>query len=184
MKENSFLQQPSQEKLAIKVEIATEKDWEAYKQLKLMAITGKDKKMLGISSGQIKREQNRTEKEWRQDFYGENKVVVLAKNDFEVVGMGLARKRQEDGTWHMFFGYVRENFRNRGIGQRMFASRLNEIRKRGGKRVTIAVEDKNIISIHLAESFGFKKDVGFFMRLEDVNDPIVVKKINEVLNAG
>ena len=177
------------EKLAVSVRLATSspEDLEAFKELRHLALTGKDSEMFGMSSHpeQVEEERNRTDLE-----LSENKFIVLSFESSRAIGIGIARKREKEDDWWMGAGYIREDCRGRGIGKKMFAKRLQEIINRGGRKVTLAVKAVNAKSIHIAESFGFKKvdegasDEGFYMQLENVNNPEVVKKINEVLNAG
>jgi L-amino acid N-acyltransferase YncA len=183
---------PNQEKLEVRIEIATPKDWEAYKELWLLAITGKDAEMFGRSSSpeQIEEVKNRTEEEWQDFLSQENRFYVLLWEGSRAIGTGMAKKRDEEKDWWMGSGYVREDFRNKDIGKKIFAARLNEIRNRGGIKIRMGVKTINMASIHIADSFNFKKieegagPQGFNMELEDVSNPEVIKKINDVLNAG
>ncbi len=181
-----------QEQLDVRVEIAKPEDWEAYKEIRLMAITGNDAEMFGVTSdpSRVKEEQSRGDIEWKKNLSSTDMFIVLSWINTQVVGMGLARKREEKQDWYMGHGYVKENFRGMEAGKKMFAKRLDEIRKRGGTRVTIGVKAYNNTSIHIAESFCFTKVddgvslIGLYMVLEDLNDPKVITRISEVLNAG
>ncbi len=142
-----------QEQSDIKMEVAKPENWEAYKELRLLAI-GKTKS--GPDDEQIIEEEARSKEEWQKDLSGENKFLMLSWNGTEAIGMGLAEEKDEKGVWKMWSGYVKPEFRG-GVGKRMFEARLNEIRRRGGKKVTLYVKSENKRSIHIAESFGFKK---------------------------
>lgn len=182
---------PNQEKLTVRVEIATEKDWKAYKDLKLEAYTGPDKEMFGANSLKIAKQLARTDQSWKRDLFSNDMFVVLSWESSEAIGMGIAEKRDRivRGGWHINSGYVKEGFRGRNIQSKMIAKRLEEIINRGGEKVTLAVKAVNLASIHNAESLGFKKvekgssENGFFMELDLTNEE-VIKKINEVLDEG
>ncbi len=70
--------------------------------------------------------------------------------------------------------YVREDYRGRGIGRELMASMMQEGRKAGLHTVIARIAEGNEVSIHLAESAGFKhigimKEVGRkFGKLMDV----------------
>ena len=146
------------EQLDIKVEIATPENWEAYKELMFDAITGDKKEMFRSTPEKVTIVQNKKENEWKADLSNDNMFIVLSWNGSEAVGMGSARKKDEtQGLWNMSHGYVKKDFRNKDIGNKMFKARLDEIIKRGGKKVFLGIEANNENSIHIAEKFGFKK---------------------------
>jgi ribosomal protein S18 acetylase RimI-like enzyme len=197
MNQDSFENRKSgQEKPDVRIEIATEKDWEVYRDLRLEAIDSADAEMLGFTPGERESEEKKitekkkTEADWRKDLSNPDIFISLSLEGADVVGMGSARKREKEKDWYMGSGYIKKNFRGRGIGEKMFAARLNEIRIRSGEKVTIGVKASNARSIHIAELFGFKKVksyssiLGFSMELKDVNDPVVIDKISEILHAG
>lgn len=168
------------EQLDIKVELATEKDWEVYKELRLLAISGKDKEIMGSTPEQIVKENARSEQEWKKDLSSDDMFIVLSWNGSNAVGMGRAMEKDEDTElWYMDSGYVRkdEDFRNKGIGKGIFKARLDEIKKRGGKKVFLGIKSNNAPSIHVAESFGFKKvyelsdDEGYHFELDLTTKP-------------
>jgi ribosomal protein S18 acetylase RimI-like enzyme len=173
-----------------KVEIATPDEWEAYRDLRLQAITGKDADMYSITSDpeRLEKVKNRSEEEWKNDLSRPDVFVVITRSNSEVIGIGVARKKEEE-IWHMGAGYTKEEFRGIGVGKKMFAKRLDEIVKRGGKKVTVGAKHTNTRSIHISESFGFKlvnqglyptRHEEYLMEL-DLTDPEVIKKINETL---
>ncbi len=190
--ENPF---KTKEQLNIKIKVASPEDWQKYKELKLETIYGKDNYMFGVTPnnmwGRAIKEEAKFEKEWKEIVDHKDAFGVLSLNGDTPVGIGLAEKREKEGDWLMYSGYVKEDFRGKGIGKKMFATRLNEIRlNREGTKIIMVVKANNDKSIKLAESFGFKRqeegsnDEGFYMVLENVNSPEVIKRINEVLNAG
>lgn len=188
-------QKPNQEKLKIEVRMAGPDDWQTYKDLRLEAINSKDSEMFGFTPGDLsdnKRkavEASKTEKDWREDLAKSNFFVFLVFQGSIAIGMGIAKYRGEQGDWYMASGYIKEGFRNKGIGKKLFATRLSKIKEMHGKKVTLAVKAINTRSIHVAEYFGFKKiaedtsNTGFYMQLNNIYDPEVVSRINDALNA-
>ncbi len=171
MNENPFANQPSpandpkkenKEVLAVKVEIATPENWEAYKKLRLKAVTGEDAEML--NSREVKRDRSKGDDEWKKDLeHNEETFFVLAWNGNEAVGMGKAYNLGE-GVWNLGAGYVEEELRGKGIGKKVWIARIEEIKKRGGIKVVTGIKYKNEKSLRVAESLGFKK-VGLIKRI-------------------
>ncbi|MEK7227854.1 MAG: GNAT family N-acetyltransferase [Patescibacteria group bacterium] len=153
----------------VKVEIAKEKDLRSYRELRSLAITGADKELFGSSLEMIDSENSRSEKEWIEDIVSLDKFVVLAQQDYKAIGMASVIQKGEG--WYLRSFFVKEDFRNNGAGKTICATGLNEIRRRGGKRVFLHVRNGNDIPNHIFESFGFKKTqddstgVGYFMEL-------------------
>src|SRR3990167_5066012 len=110
----------NQEKLSVRVEIAAPKDWIIYKELRILALSGKDGRMFGATPEKIVAANARTDEEWQED---------LSLDD-EPAGMGGAFKKEE-GYWRMNSGYVKEKFRGEGLQNRMIALRLKEIQRQG-----------------------------------------------------
>ena len=164
------------------VELATEEYWKTYKELKFLAISGKDKEMMGSTPEQIIEAQARSEQEWKNDLSGEDIFVELVFNGSEGVGMARAIKKDEDtGLWYIDSVYVKEgkDLRNKDIGKNIYTFILEEIKKRGGKKVFLGIKFENAPSIHVAESFGFKKigknedlsDGGYYFELDLTTKP-------------
>lgn len=192
MNESFFEKQKPNQEQVFMVKLASVDDWQACKELRLMMCKGNDAKMFGITPENreeiIKEEEAESEKEWKEKLSGDGVFGVLAWSGSEPIGTGFAKRREDKEDWFIYSGYVRPGFRG-GVGKKIFAARLFEIIKRGGKKVVLGVKAINATSIHVAESFCFKKVEenssyeGFYMELKDVNDPEVVRKINGVLNA-
>lgn len=191
MNENLTLNS-SQEKPAVELRLAGPEDWRVCKELRLLQHSGNDAGMFGVTpenrNQRISKIEIKNEEEWKKELSDENIFIVLPWVGSEVAGIGSAKKREIEKDWYIFSGYVKENFRSMGIGKKMFAARLEEIRKRGGVKVMLSVKAVNATSIQIAEFFGFKKreegssSEGFYMELKDVNNSEVIKKIEEVLN--
>ena len=179
------------------IRIATEKDWQAYRDLTIEAIDSPDSEMLGFIPGDKKsesekqREKAKTERQWKKILEKRDDMfVLLSWSGSKIAGFNAAI-RKRNNNWYIHSGYVSPEFRG-GLGKRMFAARLNEIRNRGGIKVWFDVKSNNGKTVTIAETFGFEEvfDEGSFfpkefrMELKNVNALEVIKKINEVLNAG
>ena len=182
----------NQEKLSVRVEIAAPKDWIIYKELRILALSGKDGRMFGATPEKIAAANARTDEEWQEDLSLDDEFIVLSWCDDEPAGMGGAFKKEE-GYWRMNSGYVKEKFRGEGLQNRMIALRLKEIQRQGGVRVVTGVEIGNKISMRNCKSFGFLSkdppDIELFngdqflqIEIPDLNDPVIIKRIEEVLN--
>jgi L-amino acid N-acyltransferase YncA len=153
---NGIPGQENQEQLSVVVELATKKDWEAYKKLRLEAIGGKYQEVFGAGPQKLEEESRRTPEEWQDDLSREDMFVILAWDKEEPVGMARALER-EKGIWRTQSGYVVEKLQNQHIGRKLFAARILEIKKRGAGKVSMMVEAENERSIHLNEKLGFRK---------------------------
>lgn len=174
-----------QEKLQIEIRLAGPKDWQAYKELRLEAINGPDENMFGPV--QASRDRLKSDQDWQNDLLPSlDKFTVLLWINGKAVGIGLARKRNNEDTWFLNSGYIKPEFRG-GLGRKLLASRLDEIEKRGGYKVDVLIRVNNAKSIHLCESFGFVKqneDTTWYAMELDLNDPSTKIKIQSALNAG
>src|SRR3989338_1354503 len=181
-----------QEKIEVRIEIATEKDWQAYKEIRLEAIKGKDAAMFGGHDKE--RDKVKPDDEWREDLaLHEDRFIILSWVGSRAAGMGRADEiKDKKGVWSMGQGYVRDEFRGENIGKKILAARLAEIKKRGGVKVITAMFHGNERPMHIAGLFGFKK-IGTLRQLVrgrdltplklrrmelDLTDPEVIKKID------
>jgi len=195
---NEDISQRRQEKIDIKVEIATGKDLLALRDLRLLAIQSKDGHVFAATRESVEREMALTEEKWREYFFSNNGFVSVSRYGAEIVGMNLAfEKAPEENLWRMRALYIKPEFRKMGIGVRMFSMGLREIIRLGGKKVSANIEVGNKDSWNLVTKFGFKKVSSGSVELEtgetfhyddveldDLDDPELIKKIKEVLNAG
>lgn len=191
-KQEKFEAPAGPEQLEIKMRIATSEDWKAYKDLRLLEISGKDREMFGSNLKMRIKEKIKSDQQWQHDLSRKDMFILLSLNNSGPVAMSLAaedHKISEEGVWHIGWAYVKEDFRGKGIQSKMIAARLLEIKARGGKKVTALVKFNNKKSLDNLEAFGFK-NVGssehdeFLMELGDLDSPELIKKIEEVLNAG
>ncbi len=197
MENNPFEnRKPAQEKLDIKIKVATTDEWEECKKLRIESITGPESKMMGLTPEKEKEEMEKSEEEWRRETNSDTMFSVLAYNGGAAVGLGRTAESQKKGIWRVRNGYVKPEFRNMSIQKKMLALRLTEIIKRGGIKAITTIKTNNPISIHNTEKLGFRK-IGLIKKvlqlghqarewhvLElDLSKPEVAKKIEEILNA-
>ena len=139
----------TQEQLAIKVEVATSADWEAYRKVRLSALEHNAFELNPVElRRKLEAERRKTPEDWQKVLSSENEIIFLAWNGTEPIGVGRA-VRESKGWWHLLQAYVEEEFQEGsgkklwGIGRRMFDGRLDEIKKRGGTKATLlVVKDK------------------------------------------
>lgn len=185
MKENRIETEPK-----IEVKLATQDDWKACKDLRLESITLYPE-VYGLTEEEFEEENNQSDEEWKKETDSETMFSVLAWDGSKAVGLGRTR-RINNNSWFIRNGYVKKEFWGRGLQPRMIALRLLEITKRGGIKAITGVKVDNNKSIKNLESFGFKTfqtklqngEEFYMMELDNLNSPEVIKKINEVLNAG
>ena len=152
----------TEEQLVIRVEIATEKDWEAYKKIRLSALEhnayeSAPKKL----AKRLEEERHKSPEKWQKDLRTMNSIVILAWNGSEPVGMARAVRHSKE-WWNLQQAYVKEEFQEGagkkiwGIGRRMFDGRLDAIERRGGSWVTLLVLKNKEDLIRKYERRGFK----------------------------
>lgn len=114
---------------------------------------------------------------WFQS-HGERHPVLVAEVDGQVVGWSALTKwsdrRAYDRTGETTF-YVAASCRGRGVGRALKAAIIEEARHLNYHSLIARVAETSVESLHLNESFGFRKvgtlkEVGFkFGRLLDVH---------------
>ena len=150
----------SLEKFTPRIGIAEEKDWEAYKAMRLDAMTGKDAEMFSATPERVAQEKAKTDDEWRGDLLRKDYFVGLAWNGKEPIGMNRAIEHVAEegpGVWGIYTVYVRSDFQDKHVGRKIYATCLNEIQRRGGKKAILYIVPSNERSFHVAEKFGFRK---------------------------
>ncbi len=149
----------SPEKFMFQVSIATPNDWQECKRVRELAITGDDASMFNATPESVAFEQAKTEEEWKTDLSSNERFYVLSRSGGEAIGMGRATeiKSLGEGTWGIFNGYVRPEFRGNHVAQEMFVTRLREIQNRGGKFVVTYIHEDNEKQMNLIKKFGFEK---------------------------
>jgi len=176
----------SMEKLNVETRIAVPEEWEKLRDFRLNLLDDESGNSYVANSRQVREIKQRTDEQWKDILFGKDKFSVLALKDSEVVGMGRTEKKK--GIWHLYNLGVKNEFRRARIGAKLTAIRLNEIKMRGGKEVHTFISKRNVPSLKNAESFGFKRVktlLGWLknlMILDDVNNPITTKRIEEILN--
>lgn len=173
------------EKLDVEIRIAVPEEWKGLKDLRLNILNKESGNSYVATFRQIREIKKRTDKQWKDILFGKDKFSVIALKDSEIVGMGRAEKNKE--IWYLYNLGVKNELRRARIGAKLTAIQLNEIKMRGGKELRIFVSKRNVPSLKNAESFGFRRDNTFLGRLknlmiiDDLNNPVTTKRIEEVL---
>jgi hypothetical protein len=174
----------------VKVDIATENNWEDCKRLRLEEISGEDSEMFGyITEKDLESERQKNKEDWKRRLTSGNQFCVLAQVESKAVGLGNAIEK-ENNLWRIRWGYIEKDFRNQDLHKKIIILRLKEILKRGGKMVESGVVAKNANSLKNLQSIGFKinekhkkndlsDDVYSYTMLLDLTDEEVIKKIND-----
>ena len=96
---------------------------------------------------------------WKRDTFYE---VVQRENTVYIVGELDGKVIAYAGAWLSFNEAevmslaVEENFRERGIGTKLFAELIKFCKERGATAITLEVRPSNAAAIKLYESFGLK----------------------------
>ena len=96
---------------------------------------------------------------WKRDTFYE---VVQRENTVYIVGELDGKVIAYAGAWLSFNEAevmsvaVEENFRERGIGTKLFAELIKICKERGATAITLEVRPSNTAAIKLYESFGLK----------------------------
>lgn len=145
------------EELDITVSIPTSEQWEEYKYIRLRAVT-LGREAFGLTDEIVKQEQERPESKWREFLQMKNAFPVLARHKEKVIGFGRANQSDSDPeAWTIHSLFIEPEYRKRGIPEKIFAARIKEIKKRGGKKIYVSIEPTKKSVIEVATSFGFKK---------------------------
>ena len=189
------------ETLDFKIELANPDDWEVCKEMRILALSSDDGDMLGVTSENIeellRKENEKGEKEWREELSDPNKLIFLPKNGVEAIGMSRVTQAKE-GIWDLHNSYIKDEFQGKGFGKKLFATRLNEIIKRGGVKARGFLVLNNDRNLHIAESIFRARVVNKISAITkygirtikynvieiNLTDPEVIKKIDEVINEG
>ena len=86
-------------------------------------------------------------------FVPQHKVFVVFSND-EIVALGILNNPR--GHWVFRNCIVDRKHRGNGYQRLLIGARLDYIRSRGGKRVSVGIDPKNTKSLNNILNFGFK----------------------------
>jgi ribosomal protein S18 acetylase RimI-like enzyme len=146
----------NKENLDIKIEIAKPEEWEDFKKIRLEAIN-KEPMAFWVTKDTEEKENAKSEEDWKKELMSHDKFVVLAKGNNIPVGMAQAiLKTKEGDRWGVRSVYLNKNFRGSGSGEKMMILILDEIKKRGGKKVYFNVMDTQDVARKIYEKLGFK----------------------------
>lgn len=158
---------PNPEKLEVRAEIATEKDIEAIKKLRLEAVE-ESPASFGEDAKGVK---GKRDKRWKEIVLSPTQFVVLGKKGEELIGMLSAKEdeylsKEKGGEkikngWYIRWGYIKPEFRRMpaGFAIKGLQACLEEIKRRGGESAVLMVkaenENKKAI-IKIGQKFGFE----------------------------
>jgi len=92
----------------------------------------------------------------RNELESPENLVIVVKDDFsEIVGYIIIRIILDEAEV-LRFGVKKEN-QGKGIGKRLFMTALDELRRRGIKKIFLEVSVDNVKAQRLYEKFEFKK---------------------------
>ncbi|MFA5750938.1 MAG: GNAT family N-acetyltransferase [Candidatus Paceibacterota bacterium] len=191
----------SKGKLDVKVRLARPEEWQKLRDFRFKIFDEDTEGNIASPRG-IRKMKQRTDEEWKDAFFGKDILTYEALVGSEIVCIGRIKKEKE--IWYLFNLGTLKEFRGRHIAAKLTATRLNEIKVWGGKEVraiikkgrlikketkegTIVVKKGNFESQENAKSFGFKRVNTLYgylrnlMVLDDVNNPITTKRIEEIL---
>jgi ribosomal protein S18 acetylase RimI-like enzyme len=155
-------------------------EWESYKELWLDALTS-DPQAFGYSLDEIS---NRTEEDWKKNIQKslqENTGMHIAKSDNKYIGMMGYFPKNED-TVNIFGVYVKKEFRNQGVSDKIMESVLTSLAKNDKiKNIALTVSEEQKAAIEFYTRFGFEivdkiKDVK--MGNGEMHDELAMKKRN------
>lgn len=189
----------SSEKLDIKIELASPDEWESCKKIRIKSLNSEDIDKLAGSNKSLKEQLEieiaKTAEDWKSDLSDINKMTYLSKNGNEIIGIGRAKKLNEKGSWEMYNAYLKKEFQHKGFGKKMFAIRLREIIKRGGKKAVLCIKFDNQESMSVAKYFGGEivgkisavtkyRMMSDAWKMVEINltEPELIKKINDILD--
>src|SRR5579864_2452362 len=82
------------EQVGVKIELAEEKDWEDYRNIRIEAIDTDPIPLNVNNEEEALVKKNRTEEEWKEDLRED--LIFLAKQNLKTVGMAKGMKREEN----------------------------------------------------------------------------------------
>lgn len=123
----------------IKVSVAGLEDLEAYKDIRIEALTVNPEAF----GGTLEEALSKTDEYWKDRLQRQDLFIVLAKTDATPKGAqsitGAREREEEKGIWKIIAVYTRPEFRGRGLQQRVLQMVLEEIKRRGGIKAALNV---------------------------------------------
>ncbi len=140
--------------------LATPDDWEAIKAARVRALT-EEPVIFDTTPERLEGEASIDEETWRGMLTRPNMFVVLAREGSNVVGIGTAQKFYngpgdfDPDNWKLHTTFVEKKFRDKDMGRKILEMKINEIRRRGGKRIFASIRKDNAPMMGLVRSLGF-----------------------------
>ncbi len=121
---------------SIKIEVAKSEDWEVYRNIRIEALT-KNPEAFGSTLAEAL---SKPDEYWQSRLAREDLFIVLARADNSLEGAkSITGARIEEGVWKIIAVYTRPEFRRQGLAEKVLREVLNEIKRRGGSKVTLNV---------------------------------------------
>lgn len=191
----SELNRGQQEKLSVDFELAKPEDWASLASIRIEGLKQNPDAFIGVNSPSVP--ESSDERKWKEYIDDPNRFYLFAKKDSGVIGFAGAyidydEKETPEGVWCVQWAYIKPEFRGKGVGERMYAKRLNEIINRGSKSAIgfVLRANQNFDNVmHLNKKLGFEEVVltppKHYVKLRiDLTNPEVIKKISEALDEG
>jgi GNAT superfamily N-acetyltransferase len=129
----------NQESATIKIEIATAKDWERYKDIRLEALTVNPEAF----GSTLESTSKRTTEEWQLSLSRKDVFMVLASINESLKGAkSIAGARITEDGWLLIAVYTRPDSRGQGLSEKVLNTVLEEVKRRGGDKVSLYVTRK------------------------------------------
>jgi ribosomal protein S18 acetylase RimI-like enzyme len=144
------------EQLAITFEIAKPEDWKELAKIRLEALEKDPKSFIGVKAPEIPAEDD--ESKWRSYIEDPEKFFLFVKSGDEVIGL-IGAWNLGENVWYMQWGYIKPNFRRRGAGEAMIIEMVEEIERRGARKIiaNILKANENFDRVKkFTEKLGFK----------------------------
>ena len=136
----------------IKVKKLPTSRWKNYRNLRLESL-GKDSTAFSSS---YEEEKKLSEVEWKR----RTKNTLFALSDDKTIGMIVFifnNKRKIKHISNIFGFYVKERYRNQGVGKKLIESALSHIKKNKNIiKIDLIVNPKQKAALSLYKKFGFK----------------------------
>jgi ribosomal protein S18 acetylase RimI-like enzyme len=131
-------------------------DWEKFRDLRLEALK-EDSAAFGES---YEERLGMSDEEVQIRIKKENNLILIANekgNPIGMIGVNFEEGEKVSHIAYVWGMYVNKDYRNQGIGKKLFGAMLAEIQKNEKiKKINLNVNTQQTSAVKLYESFGFK----------------------------
>lgn len=129
----------NKEQSGIKIELATPRDWQAYKSIWLDAL----EKSPEAFQSRLEKFKDRADEDWQADLKNDRRLFVFAKTDSMENGIQSIASaiNEQTGTWLVSRVYTRPDFRGQNLSEKVLKLVLEEVKKRGGIKARLTVRN-------------------------------------------